>query len=425
MGDRPEQRAAVSMSQTHHSLPVFQFLFRRQIVWLWIAGSILTWIQMEQVAGSIGALLAGGVFLLFLLSTLGYGLDIIESTARGVAEPPRFRESLRANDIRLWRLGGALCVGLAILDLTPETYRDVPFLVMLALSPAVVSATTFHEPLTSSLSPIRIWQFISSMGLTYWSLRIMTNSVLLLSLFVAEGRLQILSTTAGHVFVSVFMSGLVLLMFRATGALLHARRSELGIRTLFSEEQSTNSDRQARVGELRDSLMTINKALRSEGFERAWSSLERLLKQRAYKDEPEIYDLLKEFSDRRLLQRVGSGYIAHLLETDPARALSIFDERWQESSGGFRGHSGALLLSLSAIADTHPRKTAIFQMLSEFDQLFPAHPGRLEAAIRAAEIAIDLGRYDEARAQCTVAYRYGADRSLNRLVRVEDLLRTQ
>jgi len=364
------------MSQPRHTLPVFKYLFYLPVIWLWPLASGMVWLQLQAPGSVIDNDLLSLLNFFFVVLTLEYAFEVVESSARGVVQPPTFISSLASFDLRLVRLGFLVVVAITAFQVTPPVLRELLLSGVVVIAPAVVALTTFHEPMLQIVSPRRIRDFMQSMGITYFSLRLMLEGFLFLALFIAARELALLQTSIGEIVVSVLLAALVLLMLRVTGILMHVRRNELGISTLFSTEQAAMAETEARRAELIPRLKQINRRTRQSGFDAGWQEMEQLLRRRRYADEALVYELLKDFSDRRLLDRLASGFISRLLETEPGRAWTIFDERWQESPQSFRLHAGGLVLQMAGRAELPVHRAALRVMLAEFGDRFPDHPGR-------------------------------------------------
>lgn len=378
----------------HHTLPVVSFVFQPVIAALWAVGSFLTWVLLGLETRTFSFLFFGMLYFSFLLVVVEYGMDIVEQTAKGVAKAPSFTQALKASDSRLIRAAVALAIAFAIMEGFPSGWQTLPMMVLLAIAPAVMSSITFNEPLIQALNPLRIYQFMSNMGVSYISLRAVTTSVGLFALYAIEDQLGLLDSGFGRVLISGLLCFLVLMMLRATGALLHIRRQELGIQTLFSEEQAQAAADANLDDDWKERLKQINLTLKMDSFESAWKRLDQELQKQKYQEEPRVYRLLKNYDDRRLLQRVASGYISRLLPTQPLLAMEVFEERWQESGGSWRLHSGTLVLNLLKRADTTARRRALYAMLADFETRFPDHPRRREAELHAASLAAELHDFE-------------------------------
>lgn len=147
-------------------------------------------------------------------------------------------------------------------------------------------------------------------------MRIMMTSLLLLSVYVMEGQLDLLASPEGRVVTAILLAYLFLMMFRNTGVLLHLRRSALGIRTAFSEEQLGAEQEIALTEELRAQLNEINRLMKRQGLPAAVKMLEKHIRGKSFAQMLLTYKLLKEFADRRLLQYFASMVIGQSLESD-------------------------------------------------------------------------------------------------------------
>jgi len=226
------------VSERRHTLPLLTFVFQSPVLVVWGIGSFLTWLFLLSEPGSAWFFASLSLLALFSILFFNYGMDVIEYTARGHASAPPLSEALTGSRLRLFRLCFAVVLALTLLDWTPADYRWIVMSVMLAVAPAVSSSIVFHEPFLRAIDPRRIYQFMSNMGSGCLALRTITTSALLLAIYVASKEIPYAQTDLGLAVVAAITVVMVLMMFRATGALLHVHRDKLGIRTEFSEEQA-------------------------------------------------------------------------------------------------------------------------------------------------------------------------------------------
>jgi hypothetical protein len=193
----------------------------------------------------------------------------------------------------------------------------------------------------------------------------------------------------------------VLMMFRATGTLLHLRREELGIKTAFSAEQN---EQQARRRERKKASVFLDKVkaeFKLQGTESAYRMLELELKRHKFRDDAIFYELLKDMADRRLLYRFAGGYIGRLIEAETSRAWAILLDMYGEAQGGFQLRSGSDLLRLTKTAETREERLVLLELMEKFEQDFPQHPEVKGAWLSAAELALLVN--DKGRARSHIA----------------------
>jgi hypothetical protein len=378
-----------------HRLPLVTFLFQPQVLTLWGFATLLTWILFLAPQEGLFFFATLMLYLTFAVFFFSYGFDVIENTALGHAKAPSFSNSFTGSRKRLVRQVFILALGFTLIEIIPEPLQWIAISMLLAVAPAISSSIVFHQPIGSALNPLRIWQFISNMGFGYMALRLLTTSVLLLCLYVASGELDLSATREGKALVSGGAVMLVLMMFRATGTLLHIRREELGIKTEFSAEQN---ERQARRRERKIASVFLDKVKREfklNGTESSYRMLELELKRYKFRDDAIFYELLKDMADRLLLYRFAAGYVGRLIEVETSRAWAILLEMHREARGGFQLRSGSDLLRLMKTAETREERLVLLEMMENFEQDFPQHPEVKGAWLSAAELALlvnDKGR---------------------------------
>lgn len=384
------------VSERRHSLPLLTFVFQTPVLVTWLIGSFFTWLFLLTEADTAWFFVSLSLLGLFSILFFNYGLDVIEYTARGHARAPPLSEALTGSRLRLIRLCFVVLLALTLLDWAPEGYRWVTMSALLAVAPAVSSSIVFHEPFLRAIDPRRIYQFMSNMGFGYLALRTMTTSVLLLAVYVASKELPFAGTNFGLAIVSHIAVVIVLMMFRATGALLHVYRDKLGIRTEFSQEQAKAEVTEAQRAEAAEKFQQIRHVFRTRGPTAALKLLEQELKRHRYRDDQIYFALLEEMSDRRLFYRFCSGYIDRMLQDEVSHAWALFMRLCDESED-FRLRSGATLFRLAETAEKPQERQHLLRLFEQFDKDFPQHPRKREAALQAANLALLLSDAERAK----------------------------
>ncbi len=386
---------------TPHRLPILRFLAEKQVLFAWLVFSSLIFFALvsagDNWAASIAHIFAVSALLIAAVFFTGYCFDIVEQTALGHSDAPPISLSLARLGPRLLRMLVYLSVIASIVQMTPNALQWLVVSSALAVTPAVTAFVVFHEPLLSCLNPRRVWHFVSNMGLTYITLRLVTTSVVFLGLYVAAGELAAMQSGPGLAATSGGYVLAVLAMSRIVGALLHQRRQELGIRTHHSEEQHF----EARVAERRQQiaafLRDISRLCRAEGLKVAWPRLEEQVKRHAYRDDDLYLECIKELADRRLLYRFASGYIDRLLPEQSGAAWRELDELEKESGGKFQFHAGGIVFRLLPTAESRRQRMILLAMLESYDEVFPDHPRKKEALLKGAEQALLVDETSRAR----------------------------
>lgn len=380
-----------------HQLPLVTFLFQPRVLGLWVITTLLTWVLLLVPQESIFFVVALLFYLVFSIFFFSYGFDVIENTTLGYAKAPSFGNAFSGSRKRLVRQVLLLSLGFTLIEITPEPLQWIAISMLLAVAPAISSSIVFHERIGSALNPLRVWHFISNMGLGYMALRLLTTSVLLLCLYVASGELELSSTMEGKALVSGGAVMLVLMMFRATGTLLHIRREELGIRTEFSVEQNEQQSRRRERKKVSAFLDKVKTEFKLKGVESGYRMLELELKRHKFRDDAIFYELLKEMADRRLLYRFAGGYVGRLIDVETGRAWAILLEMHGEAQGKFQLGSGSDLLRLTKTAETRGERLALLELMERFQEDFPQHPEVRLAWLAAAELALLVDDKDRAR----------------------------
>ncbi len=88
------------VSERLHSLPLLTFIAQPPVFFLWITGSVLTWLVLLAEPGAFGFYLAACLWGVFAILFFNYGLDVIEYTARGHASAPPLSEALTGSRLR-------------------------------------------------------------------------------------------------------------------------------------------------------------------------------------------------------------------------------------------------------------------------------------------------------------------------------------
>lgn len=382
---------------TGHQLPLVTFLFQPRVLVLWTITTLLTWILLLTPQDSIFFVVAALFYLVFAVFFFGYGFEVIENTALGHARAPAFSHSFSGSRRRPVRQVFLLALGFTLIEVTPEPLQWIAISMLLAVAPAISSSIVFHETIGSALNPHRIWQFISNMGLGYMALRLLTTSVLLVCLYVATGKLGLSATMEGEALVAGAAVMLVLMMFRATGTLLHLRREELGIKTEFSVEQNEQQLMLRARKEASEFLARVKTEFKLKGIESSYRMLELELKRHKFRDDAMFYELLKDMADRRLLYRFAGGYVGRLIELETTRAWAILLEMHREGLGEFQLRSGTDLLRLTKTAETREERLVLLGLMERFEQDFPQHPDVRFAWLSAAELSLLVDDKDRAR----------------------------
>ena len=385
------------VSERLHTLPLLTFVFQFPIFVLWVFGTLLTWLLLQLEADSIGFYFTAGLAGLFAILFFNYGLDVIEYTARGHVKAPPLSEAITGSVFRLFRQCFAVMLALYLVDWTPSGYRWITMSLMLAVAPAVSSFIVFHEPLVKALNPARIYQFMSNMGFGYLALRVMTTSVLLLALYVASKEIPLVQTDLGYALVAAATVIAILMMFRSTGALLHVYRDKLGIRTDFSEEQAEAAATEAYRAEAAEKFEEIRLVFKTKGAKHAQVLLEQELKRHKHRDDALYFEFLEGMNDRRLFYRFCSGYIDRMLSDEVSHAWTLFMRLCHESNGEFRLLSGATLFKMVNTAEKPEERRNLLHLFERFDEDFPQHPKRREAAMQAAKLALLINDSDRAK----------------------------
>lgn len=283
------------------------FVAQPEILIIWVIYTLL---------GGIALMLTGSDYLLILVIALGlllgvpfvqYGFVIIETTARGIDNMPRMAAGIFLMDGRTYRqlvIGGAFAF---LINLTPPEYRLYVVSLVLLVSPAITSFIAFHSTILACVDPRRIYYFMRNMGITYIAMRMLGNSVLMVVLYLMQRGDRFISWPGSEFLISACAVFLMLVMFRGTGVLLHLRHELLGIKTEFSKAQAQSVLDDHLSKERRRLLVEAQRLLRGGKTDEAWRLVKHELQRHHYETEVGLFDMLREFDDKRLLHRLAAG----------------------------------------------------------------------------------------------------------------------
>lgn len=377
-------------------LPVLSFLLTPRVLLTWLTAAGLLFGVFA--GGMILQVAAGLVLLAALPFFINFGFDIVERTALGYSAAPPFSWSPQTSGVRLVRLLLYLSLVTAFVRLIPASVQWVALSFALAISPAVTAFIVFHEPVYQAFNPVRIWQFVSNMGLSYITIRLVTTSLLFVGLYAVRGELDFMLTPGGLAAGALLFVLLLLMMCRLVGMLIHLRRNELGLQTHFSVEQAADDELEQRRSAIAEEVTSLSLVCRKDGFEAAWSMLEKSLKRHAWRDERLYLDALRDLTDRRLLYRLASSYIDHHMNTEVSHVWHLLKELYAESRGRFRFHAGGTLLAMTGIAQGRDERELLLGMFEAFEESYPDHPRTREALLEGAALAAIIDEDDRARA---------------------------
>ncbi len=380
----------VETQQATHSLRVFTFIAQIEVLLVWLIFSLLAWLLFMLYAPGIREIVAGALALVFSIPFLQYGFIIIEYTARGHDEVPRMGADILSADGRVYRQMIIATMLVSVIYMFPEEWRIIPIGVILLITPAITSFIAFYAPLFSCLNPIKIYGFISSMGLTYVVLRLLANGVLFILLYFLQRGTAVFNTPGGAFLMALSATYLTISMFRGTGVLLHTRRDLLGIRTDFSSEQAAAKQQSADSKARKRFLVELTKLARADKFEDVRKRLNRVTRRERYENEPVLYEGLREFDDKRVSHILAEGYVPRLMETDPEAAWKILETVLEESRGRYQFASGDQVIRLYDFVQTNHQKALALRLLVKFDDSFPHHTQSRQAYLLATRIACDL-----------------------------------
>lgn len=380
-----------SPSAPFERLTLFTFVAQTEVWLIWAIYSVLVLLFMVFTLPImiVWWIVAGVPFLQFCL-------NLIESTALGVKRAPRMTwDGFR--DPRIYKQL-LLSTGLvSLIAATPPDWQFAAIGIVLLVCPAMTAFIALEDSLARALNPVRVGLFIWNMGLSYLALRVVATTGILYVLLLSQHYSILLATLAGKVFFAVASVYLILVLCRCTGALLHSRRAELGIRTIASPEQAEAAVSDATRRERDEFLGEIYKLARADKLDEAWQRLEERLKRSRYAVEGEYYSELAQWEDERLARKMAQGYLRRLVRTAPELAWPILEDIATRTGGNYRLDAGEPLLLFAEHANTSRRRRIIVDMLRYFEDDFPTHPRRREALLTATSLACELDDEELAR----------------------------
>ncbi len=378
-------------------LKVFSFIAQIEVLLIWIVYSLLATLIITLIRVEETGIFAFVWLIVFGIPFLQYCFAIMDFASRGNQQAPRMSIEIIALDSRTFKELFLMGMLLGAITATPADYQWITTGVALLIAPAMTSFVVLEGSLVNAANPLKIFRFISMMGLTYVTLRILVTSVLLLFLFVADRHTTLFENIAGRFFFATVGTYLLLTLFRATGALLHSRRDQLGLHTDFSPEKNfaneIDSDQQTR----REFLVEVYNLWQGGKQKAAWEMLESAIKNDRYNSEAFYYAELNEWKDPQLAWKTAQGYISRLIEVDPEEAWRIYEEVIRSSNGDYKLGSGSTLLALAENANTVERKRITIESLSNFESDFPGHPKIRQAYLTATDLCCETGNVEFAR----------------------------
>lgn len=381
---------ALKARPSFEGLRVFTFVQQTEVWLVWLIYSVVVALFLIAGTHAYHWSLMMGAWVSIGIPFLQYSLNIITATAEGRQRvPPMTGDGMR--DPRLYKLlllFSALASFVFFFD--PE-WRPWALAAVLLVWPAMVSIIAIEASLTSALNPVKLTSFILGMGLTYVALRMAMTGALLYVLLLIDNRTTLFGSVAGTLFLSVASVYLMLALSRCTGALLHARRTELGLLTAASPEQAEQQLKQQIDAERGAFLGHIYALVRADKFRQAWSELETRLKRERYADEDRYYDHLAGWEDKTLAHKLAQGYLKRLVVRSPEQAWRLYASILAAEQGNYRLDSGDAVLKFAAAATTPSRRRLMLDVLRHFEEDFPNHPMSRQAFLVGADLACELG----------------------------------
>ncbi|XOV87698.1 MAG: hypothetical protein ACFHX7_22540 [Pseudomonadota bacterium] len=371
------------------SPPIFMFVRQTEVWLIWLFYSIILSGLLIVARFTPVWLISGIWWVIFGLPFLQFCLNVVESTALGANKvPPLTMGGMK--DGRVYALLG-ICIGLsAARTLAPPDLVILADFLTLLIFPALLASIAMRHSLATTLNPLFMWQFIRQMGLNMAGLRLLLLSALLLTLLTAGTHLPLLASIPGTVLLGSTAIYLTLLLCRCTGALLHVRRLELGLKTMDSDEQRNAATRRAEHLERQEFLVPVLEHSRANRYNKAWEILEPRLKKDRYATEHLFYDELRGWTDRTLAHKLAQGYLARLTESNTEQAWRIYADIQACEAGNYRLASGETVLRLAETASTDAQRRIILDTLKHFDDDFPGHPKSRQALLIGADMACHL-----------------------------------
>jgi hypothetical protein len=377
-------------------LRVFSFVFQPEVLIVWMIFGLLISLLLTISINWYMAILSFPAWFMTAMLLLNYGIEITDQTARG---HQRMRRMAFPQDGRAFKLTILMVGLLSLVAGAPTEYRIVLLGLVLLITPAAVAFVALEGAMFAALNPIRLVSFIYSMGFSYVALRLLiTFGLFLVLVFTSvhfyDTQIPAIIVKAQAGLIGVY---LMLVICRSTGALLHARRHQLGLWTSYSPEQAEQAQAEITRKQQLVFLDGLNKECHAGEHRRAWERLETLLKRNRYADEAFFFSELDRWQDRVLLHKLTQGYLKRLIEQDAEIAWQIYLKVIRETDSEFTLDSGELALKLAESADNAERRRTSLDALQFFDKDFPRHPRSRYAFLLATSLAIELNEMERAR----------------------------
>jgi hypothetical protein len=204
-------------------------------------------------------------------------------------------------DGRTYRLLGiGMVFGAALASLPPD-WQAYGVILALMVTPAITSMIAFYASILECLNPLKLFGFMTHMGITYVALRLVGNSGMLIIWYFVQRGSEVYDTPGGLLIMVTSGCYLVLTMFRGTGGLLHLRHRELGIDTDFSSERAERAREKWREKEHRKLAIRVSKLVRKNELARAKALLSAFIGDNDWADSQLIEQELSQLMNPELM----------------------------------------------------------------------------------------------------------------------------
>ena len=343
------------------------------------------------------------IWVVALCGIVKYGFVILEFTARGRQQVPKFSGEMLLANFDAGSLFKELSVQFILISpvlAVSDVWLQVALiLVVLLILPAVYYYVGVENNFFGALNPVKLSQFIRHSGFGAVTAKLAAIEMSLATLLFVGAR-DLTTIPAPYLFLGTCIAVyLILMLFRCIGVLLHCRREELGIETEFSPEQEESERRKQVHLKRSDVIYDLHRLSQRDSLTAAWEMLESALNEDEFESEADYFHSVSQWPNPILMLKMGQGYVERLLERNDAhRAWQIFGYCHDRSEGNFHLANGTTVIDLCEKAHRLNHYKLAVEQLGQFESDFPEHPRRKEALYLAVKIcSSDLNDFEQAR----------------------------
>lgn len=385
--------------ESFSELEVLAFPFRDINVFMLVFFTLVfSWLEFVMrsmgVGGFIISMMAAYAATLMFV---GYLFVVFKFTSLGYQNVPKISGSL-LDDTKMPILKVLIFVSVlfSIVYLVPiPALRMAVGLAMMLIVPLGTAIIVIEDNLLHALNPLR-WgtMFMQLEFDKYFQNYLLVQSVMLLSVWLAVA----VDLGFFNLLKMFFVLALILMTFRALGALIHANAPSLDYTVNFDRHISAVQELEALERAASAFMFDVYKLVEANKSEEAWNCVEQRMQQERFRFEPLYFERARTWQGAGLAVKMGQGYIERLMDhADVARAWEVLEFCFDANQGQFRLLSAGDIFELEPHAMTSARKGILAHLYSHFDEDFPHHPRGADALLFAARItAHDLDDFETA-----------------------------